>query len=151
MIHMLHLLPWAKTKKMTHISSKTTWDTVHKLQPIHSNTKNNTYIYNSRFRSFFNHSWWSCCSFLAVSLRFQVSVWFVSVARPWKSTHHISNIHIDGFAQDCNNSSALAMELLQSYAKPLIYSTFHEISTVHALLYFIMVGYSSILPKCFWI
>ena len=26
---------------------------------------------------------------------------------------------IDGLVQDCSNSSALAMELLQSYAKPL--------------------------------
>ena len=26
--------------------------------------------------------------------------------------------HIDGLAQDCNNSSVLAMELLQSCAKP---------------------------------
>ena len=29
---------------------------------------------------------------------------------------------IDGFVQDCSNSSALAMELLQSCTKPLIYS-----------------------------
>ena len=29
-------------------------------------------------------------------------------------------IHIDGLAQDCSNSSALAMELLQSCAKPSI-------------------------------
>ena len=26
--------------------------------------------------------------------------------------------HVDGLAQDCSDSSALAMELLQSYAKP---------------------------------
>ena len=31
--------------------------------------------------------------------------------------------HIDGLAQDCSNSSALAMELLQSCAKPSIYDT----------------------------
>ena len=29
--------------------------------------------------------------------------------------------YIDGLAQDCSNSSALAMELLQSCAKPLVY------------------------------
>ena len=29
--------------------------------------------------------------------------------------------HIDGWAQDCSNSSALAMELLQSCAKPSMY------------------------------
>ena len=28
--------------------------------------------------------------------------------------------YFDGFMQDCSNSSALAIELLQSYAKPLI-------------------------------
>ena len=31
-------------------------------------------------------------------------------------------LYIDGLAQDCSNSSALAMELLQSYAKPSIWS-----------------------------
>ena len=29
--------------------------------------------------------------------------------------------HIDGLVQDCSNSSALAMELLQSCTKPLTY------------------------------
>ena len=33
----------------------------------------------------------------------------------WKDT-----LHIDGLAQNCSNSSALAVELLQSCAKPLI-------------------------------
>ena len=28
--------------------------------------------------------------------------------------------HVDGLAQDCSDSNALAMELLQSYAKPSI-------------------------------
>ena len=30
---------------------------------------------------------------------------------------------MDGLVQDCNNSSALAMELLQSCTKPSVYST----------------------------
>ena len=30
-------------------------------------------------------------------------------------------IYIDGLVQDCSNSSALAMELLQSCTKPSIY------------------------------
>ena len=31
-------------------------------------------------------------------------------------------IYFDNLAQDCSNSSATAMELLQSYAKPSIYA-----------------------------
>ena len=34
--------------------------------------------------------------------------------------HNNHLAYIDGLAQDCSNSSALAMELLQSYANPLI-------------------------------
>ena len=33
------------------------------------------------------------------------------------------NPYIDGLVQDCSNSSALAMELLQSCTKPLIYQS----------------------------
>ena len=36
-------------------------------------------------------------------------------------THHGRGIHIDGLLQDCSISSALAMEILQSCTKPLIY------------------------------
>ena len=38
----------------------------------------------------------------------------------WLKAYNKENIkiHIDGFAQDCSNSSGLAMELLQSCAKP---------------------------------
>ena len=32
----------------------------------------------------------------------------------------MSYVNIDGLVQDCNNSIAIALELLQSYAKPLI-------------------------------
>ena len=34
--------------------------------------------------------------------------------------YHITSYHIDGLGQDCSNSSALAMELLQSCTKPSI-------------------------------
>ena len=34
-----------------------------------------------------------------------------------------SNTYIDGLAQDCGNSSALALELPQSCTKPSIYET----------------------------
>ena len=30
-------------------------------------------------------------------------------------------VHIDGLVQDCSNSSALAMGLLQSYTKPTVW------------------------------
>ena len=30
----------------------------------------------------------------------------------------VLGLHVDGLVQDCCNSSALAVELLQSYAKP---------------------------------
>ena len=35
----------------------------------------------------------------------------------------ISCVYVDGLVQDCSNSSALAMELLQSYTKPSICSS----------------------------
>ena len=34
--------------------------------------------------------------------------------------------HIDALVQDCSNASALAMELLQSCTKPLIYQCYHS-------------------------
>ena len=33
----------------------------------------------------------------------------------------VAKYHFDGLVQDCSNSSALAMELLQSSTKPTIY------------------------------
>ena len=38
----------------------------------------------------------------------------------WKMQLWIQSLHIDGLVQDCRNSSALAMELLQSCTKPSI-------------------------------
>ena len=34
--------------------------------------------------------------------------------------------HVDGLVQDCSNSNALAMKLLQSCTKPSIYFCFYE-------------------------
>ena len=39
--------------------------------------------------------------------------------------------HIDGLVQDCSNSSALAMELLQIGAKSLIYWHFYNFLTLN--------------------
>ena len=41
----------------------------------------------------------------------------------WHLCTHIivADLYVDGLAQDCSNSSALTMELLQSCAKPLIF------------------------------
>ena len=43
--------------------------------------------------------------------------------RGWVSDRNYETLwyHIDGLVQDCSNSSALAMELLQSCTKPSIY------------------------------
>ena len=40
--------------------------------------------------------------------------------------HHQALDHLDGLVQDCSNSSALAMELLQSCTKPLIWGHIDE-------------------------
>ena len=43
--------------------------------------------------------------------------WGVSVAENgllWTAKPTVTNYHFDGLLQDCSNSSALAMELLQS-------------------------------------
>ena len=48
----------------------------------------------------------------------------------WQPPMNSSSLvpHIDGLAQDCSNSSALAMELLQSCAKPSIYASVNWVS-----------------------
>ena len=40
----------------------------------------------------------------------------------FESIHRSLMIHIDGLVQDCSNSTANALELLQSYTKPSIYA-----------------------------
>ena len=63
-------------------------------------------------------------------------LWYIEPIQPAKShawqlnmfVHKVNNItygywkYIDGLVQDCSNSNALEMELLQSYTKPLILS-----------------------------
>ena len=44
--------------------------------------------------------------------------------------------YIDGLVQDCSNSSALAMELLQSCTKPSIYAI--DVSDIHNGLHIII-------------
>ena len=39
----------------------------------------------------------------------------------WMSNYKLMELCIDGLVQDCSNSSALAMELLQSFTKPSVY------------------------------
>ena len=41
-------------------------------------------------------------------------------------------LHIDGLVQDCSNSSALAMELMQSCVKPSLYGMI-QITKSHAI------------------
>ena len=42
------------------------------------------------------------------------------VSLAWRARRNNDNTHIDGLVQDRGNSSALAMELLQSWSKPSI-------------------------------
>ena len=44
----------------------------------------------------------------------------ISFGHAVESRYDTENFDIDGLVQDCSNSSALAMELLQSCAKPSI-------------------------------
>ena len=51
--------------------------------------------------------------------------------------------HIDGFAQDCSNSIASALELLQSCTNASIYYTFYLIESdwrIYAPVYWIFIG-----------
>ena len=48
----------------------------------------------------------------------------------WQTWHDKG--YIDGSVQDCSNSSVLAMELLQSCTKPLLYTTMTHHGSVTA-------------------
>ena len=71
---------------------------------------------------------------------------------PWSC---IRNYYFDGLVQDCSNSSALAMELLQSCAKPSTWWR-HDVETLSALLIFVKgnhqsrVGFHRKWPKELW-
>ena len=51
-----------------------------------------------------------------------------SLRKPGLNMSGLLGVYIDGLVQDCSNSSALAMELLQSCTKPSIWNLFvlHE-------------------------
>ena len=56
----------------------------------------------------------------------------ICIRGPWHQFYkRCLNLYIEGLAQGCNNSSELAMELLQSCTKPLIWHLFFQL----ALLY----------------
>ena len=50
------------------------------------------------------------------------------------SSQNIDDEYIDGLAQDCSNSSASAMELLQSCTEPSIYSWWIPATLIHVML-----------------
>ena len=65
--------------------------------------------------------------------------------------HHIDVYNINGSVQDCGNSIANALELLQSCAKPWIYRLFIDASESHVLrwmciLWLVPVRYTRQLP-----
>ena len=64
---------------------------------------------------------------MSASLYFLVSINFencnVSVFNHWYYAQHRQKKYINGLAQDCSNSIANALELLQSCAEPSIYTT----------------------------
>ena len=64
---------------------------------------------------------WYCCSLVSCGLQllFQLMVWHLCLFSV--NTHG----YMDGLVQDCSNSSALAMELLQSCTKPWIFASKH--------------------------
>ena len=62
-----------------------------------------------------NQRWLYC-----IHWRTHFSTFFFSINLSMVRYPHFANVHIDGLMQDCNNSSALALELLQSCTKPSI-------------------------------
>ena len=49
-------------------------------------------------------------------------------------TPQIDTLHIDGWVQDCSNSSALAMELLQSCTKPSTCNLLDIYNGIHIII-----------------
>ena len=62
----------------------------------------------------------------------------------WRYDTPVTSLHIDGLVQDCSNSVALAMELLQSYTEPSIWSVVLRILPI--LTMSLALSY---LTKCF--
>ena len=69
-----------------------------------------------RVRSHYNHV------IKIISLGWRICRPLVDMSTGLLSTHR-GLVHIDGLMQGCSNSSALAMELLQSCSKPSIYAS----------------------------
>ena len=53
----------------------------------------------------------------------------------------VYSIHIDGLVKDCSNSSALAMELLQSCAKPSIRYSSYQVGKDYSYYLFLLKSY----------
>ena len=51
----------------------------------------------------------------------------------WQAMMQLTDVYIDSLVQDCSSSSALAMELLQSCAKPSICSAVYRRSPGHQI------------------
>ena len=58
---------------------------------------------------------------LRLSVKISVEMCALAMGIQWIDLLQLLWHHIDGLVQDCSNSSVLAMELLQFYAKPLIW------------------------------
>ena len=71
----------------------------------------------------------------------------VQVLTCWGRVMHT---YIDGLVQDCSNSSALAMELLQSCTKPSIYASVNEAITGWDHVLFWWPDIHTILEKKYW-
>ena len=67
-------------------------------------------------------------------------------AIPAKINH--ANPYIDGLVQDCSNSSVLAMEILQSCTKLLIYSScsFHPQGAINHIFWGLIQYKDAVLP-----
>ena len=69
----------------------------------------------------------------------------------WFNPHSILKLYMDGLVQDCSNSSALAMELLQSCTKPLIlcWPIYYANSSSDNIItkFFYPMQYFNLIPK----
>ena len=75
--------------------------------------------------------------------------WFETLWRPLWRHHNDWEANMDGLVQDCSNSIANALELLQSYTKPSIYSNSQEAhGNVFTLLCFALVWLRLSSVKC---
>ena len=64
----------------------------------------------------------------------------------WIALQRHSTVHIDGFVQDCSNSSALALEFLQSSTNPLI----HVFISLHTNSLDTCIGFTELCIQYRW-